>query len=263
MADEKTPLEPPPAYDGEKRPVTQQRQPGPRPPLPLDLPALNMIRGKRVILASASPRRRQLLAQIGLTNLEIIPSTLPEDKDKNLPPFQYVLDTAEQKCRDVYTKTIDDTSKGEPTLVLAADTVVASHYGQILEKPRNEKHHFEVLKMLRDQNNGWHKVYTAVVAMAPLDSLMDPGYAMETHVEETQVKFDQSVTDELIWAYVRTREGADKAGGYGIQGVGSILVEKIDGTFDNVVGLPLRATLQVIEKVVIDPAVPEEVGSAL
>lgn len=68
MADEKTPLEPPPAYDGdgdgEKRLVTPQRQPGPRPPLPLDLPALNMIRGKRVILASASPRRRQLLAQV-------------------------------------------------------------------------------------------------------------------------------------------------------------------------------------------------------
>jgi septum formation protein len=57
------------------------------------------------------------------------------------------------------------------------------------------------------------------------------------------------VTDELILAYVRTREGVDKAGGYGIQGIGSILVEKIDGTFDNVVGLPLRATLQLIEKV--------------
>lgn len=56
------------------------------------------------------------------------------------------------------------------------------------------------------------------------------------------------VTDDLILAYVRTREGVDKAGGYGIQGIGSILVEKIEGTFDNVVGLPLRATLQLIEK---------------
>ena len=57
------------------------------------------------------------------------------------------------------------------------------------------------------------------------------------------------MSDDLILAYVKTREGADKAGGYGIQGIGSILVEKIDGTFDNVVGLPLRATLQLIEKV--------------
>ena len=86
---------------------------------------------------------------------------------------------------------------------------------------------------------------------------------METHVEETAVKFDQSVTDDLIVSYVRTREGADKAGGYGIQGIGSILVEKIDGTFDNVVGLPLRATLQLIEKVVVDPTVPDEVEDAV
>lgn len=117
--------------------------------------------------------------------------------------------------------------------------------------------------MLRDTNGGWHKVYTAVVCMAPLESLADPGYAMEMEVEETAVKFDQNVTDDLIMAYVRTREGADKAGGYGIQGMGSILVEKIDGTFDNVVGLPLRATLQLIEKVVVDPAVPDEVEDAL
>lgn len=147
--------------------------------------------------------------------------------------------------------------------MLAADTVVATHFGQILEKPKSERDHFSTLQMLRDQNNGWHKVYTAVVCMAPLESLMDPGYAMETHVEETQVKFDQEVTDDLLMSYVRTREGADKAGGYGIQGLGSILVEKIDGTFDNVVGLPLRATLQLIEKVVVDPAVPNEVEEAL
>jgi septum formation protein len=104
-----------------------------------------------------------------------------------------------------------------------------------------------MLKMLRDQ--GVHKVYTAVVCMAPLKSARDPGYALETHVEETTVKFDESITDELLLAYVRTREGADKAGGYGIQGTGSILVERIEGTFDNVVGLPLRATLKLIEKV--------------
>lgn len=61
-----------------------------------------------------------------------------------------------------------------------------------------------------------------------------------------------TVTDELILAYVRTREGADKAGGYGIQGIGSILVERIEGTFDNVVGLPLRATLKLIEEVTKD-----------
>lgn len=163
---------------------------------------------------------------------------------------------------NVYQATIDS-PKGEPALVIAADTVVATNLGQILEKPRSEREHVETLKMLRDDNGGWHKVYTAVVCMAPLESAVDPGYAMETHVEETSVKFDQSVTDELVVSYVRTREGADKAGGYGIQGVGSILVEKIDGTFDNVVGLPLRATLQLIEKVIVSPTVLEDVEEAI
>ena len=187
---------------------------------------------------------------------------MPEDKSKSLTPFEYVYETAHQKALDVYKATIDD-PKGEPALVIAADTVVATDMGQILEKPRSEKDHVTILKMLRDDNGGWHKVYTAVVCMAPLESAMDPGYAIETHVEETAVKFDQSVTDDLIVSYVRTREGADKAGGYGIQGMGSILVEKIDGTFDNVVGLPLRATLQMIETVLVEPNEPEMVDRVL
>ena len=293
MSDEKAPIDPPP-YTDNPIPVSEKSNGaggpprGPRPPFPLDLPALNMIRGKRVILASASPRRRQLLAQvrriaystmahesssprrthtnifdqIGLTDIEIIPSTVPEDQSHSLPPFEYVLATATTKAQNVYAATID-TPNNEPALVLAADTVVSTNLGQILEKPRSEREHIATLKMLRDNNNGWHKVYTAVVAMAPLDTAVAPGYAMEHHVEETAVKFDQSVTDELIMSYVRTREGADKAGGYGIQGIGSILVEKIDGTFDNVVGLPLRATLQLIENVIVDPGQAEEVIDAL
>ena len=126
--------------------------------------------------------------------------------------------------------------------------------------------------VLRDAENSdsqeegvWHKVYTAVAVVAPLESARDPGYHMERAFEETAVKFDPKglhfcslsqtllmkaiVSDDMILAYVRTREGADKAGGYGIQGMGTLLVERIDGTWDNVVGLPLRATLRLIEKV--------------
>lgn len=196
MSDQKMPLEPPPAYDadsehtplvaGAPAPVRQQIA---RAPLPLELPALQALRGKRVILASASPRRKQLLNQIGLRDLEIIPCTVPEDFSKTLAPFEYVLQTAEQKCTTIYRQEIDS-EKGEPALVIAADTVVVSPMGDILEKPRSEREHIAVLKGLR--NSGWHKVYTAVVCMAPLESAMDPGYALKRHVEETSVKFDSA-----------------------------------------------------------------------
>jgi len=85
--------------------------------------------------------------------------------------------------------------------------------------------------------------------MTPLEDAAHPGYAMDNHVEETIVHFDKTVTDALLMSYVKTGEGADKAGGYAIQGTGSILVEKIEGSYDNVVGLPVRSTLRLIEKV--------------
>ncbi|KAK5151341.1 hypothetical protein LTR04_006617, partial [Oleoguttula sp. CCFEE 6159] len=198
MADSKyqsTPSEPPPSYEVAASPAAKPsavpvtlRQPVLRAPLPLDLPALNMVKGRRAILASASPRRKQLLSQIGLHNIEIIPSTAPENLPKSLSPFEYVLRTASQKAMNVYSAEINNAAKGEPALIIAADTVVVSQAGQILEKPRSEKEHIATLKGLRD--SGWHKVYTAVACMAPLESARDPGYALETHVEETAVKFD-------------------------------------------------------------------------
>ena len=96
-----------------------------------------------------------------------------------------------------------------------------------------------------------HKVFTAVAVIAPREDARFPGYNTETVVEETKVVFDEEVGDELIEAYVRTREGVDKAGGYGMQGLGSLLVERIEGAADNVVGLPLRATLRCIERAVL------------
>lgn len=298
--------DPPPAYDqstSQPAPPEKSKQgsKGPRPPFPLALPALIAARSKRTILASQSPRRRQLLAQIGLSAVECIPSNHPEDLPKTLSPFEYVLQTASAKCLSVYRAQLNNPEKGDPELVIAADTVVVSYDGRVMEKPRNESAHVEMLRSLRDAGSigsggiamkaegvhaaveglgsgvrgegslaggsvanasgnakgkgphrdelGWHRVYTAVACLAPLASARDPGYTMETVVEETRVKFDPDVTDELIWAYVRTREGVDKAGGYGIQGIGTLLVEKVDGDYNNVVGLPLRATMRLIEKV--------------
>ena len=162
-------------------------------------------------------------------------------------------------------------NREEPAVVIAADTVIVlstppsllssassttnpSSMTQpqtnfrILEKPRSEAQHISMLQALRTA--GSHKVYTAVVCASPLASARDPGYAMESHVEETTVYFSRAVTDETVLAYVRTREGADKAGGYAIQGVGGLLmVERIEGAWDNVVGLPVRNTLAIMEKV--------------
>jgi septum formation protein len=126
--------------------------------------------------------------QIGLTNVEIIPSKFAEDLSKSLSPFEYVHQTAQHKALAVYESEVNNASLGEPALIIAADTIVVSHFGDILEKPRSEKDHIAMLKMLRDQ--GLHKVYTAVACIAPLESARDPGYALETHVEETVVKFD-------------------------------------------------------------------------
>ncbi|KAI4264116.1 MAG: hypothetical protein L6R42_000778, partial [Xanthoria sp. 1 TBL-2021] len=189
MADVKytpAPLDSPPSY--ETTASNPPKSPTTKGPLhrtallPLDLPLLSSIQGRRIILASASPRRRQLLAQIGISNLSVIPSTVPEAFSKTLSPFEYVLQTATQKAMTVYSSQIDSPD-GEPALVIAADTVVVSPRGQILEKPRSEADHIAMLKGLRDSIS--HKVYTAVVVMAPLSSARDPGYALESTVEET------------------------------------------------------------------------------
>lgn len=259
--------DPPPSYEVSSsttptmsRPPPSQQKPLPPPP-PLNLAVLRDLRQKRVILASASPRRRQIISYLGLPNIEIIPCTDPEDFPKTMAPFEYVLATASKKAKTIYLQEINNEAKGEPALILAADTIVVNpQTGAILEKPRSEAHHLAMLKGLRDV--GDHKVYTALVVMVPLASARQPGYAMETAVEETDVTFDSEITDELILAYVRTREGVDKAGGYGMQGLGSILVEKITGSYDNVIGLPLRTTLKLIEKAVAkaddDDMLPEE-----
>ncbi|KAH4189084.1 hypothetical protein HBH42_139130 [Parastagonospora nodorum] len=259
------PSEPPPPYtDNPSAPNANDRsasgtpaapaarRPPPGPPPPLNIPTLNTLRRERVVLASASPRRRQLLAQIGLTNIDVVPSKFGEDLPHSLGALNYVLETASEKAQDVYKREIDNAERGDPAIVIAADTIIVAHSGKILEKPRGEADHIKMLKMLRD--DGEHKVMTAVAVMKPNENGAYPGYRMATHVEETTVRFDAAVSDDLIIAYVRTRDGNDKAGGYGIQTAGSILIEKIDGSYDNVVGLPLRSTLKLIEKIMI----PEE-----
>jgi len=109
-----------------------------------------------------------------------------------------------------------------------------------------------MLKLLRDTE--FHRVLTAVCVLAPREDARHPGYKLVTHTEETKVYFAQEKSglgDDVIEAYVKTREGADKAGGYAVQGIGGMmLVERLDGCVDNVIGLPVRKCLQLAEKAV-------------
>ncbi|KAI1821143.1 inosine triphosphate pyrophosphatase-like protein [Xylaria intraflava] len=277
-----SPSDPPPAYTASqdnglptRKPPQQSPQQGRRPPPPaaFELPILTYMRAHRVILASASPRRRALLAQIGLPNIEAIPSTKPEDLSKEeLGAFEYVAATARQKALDVYQSEVkraeeaaeaarsaksgkDATRNGDavpkdPDLVIAADTVIVTREGVILEKPSSEQAHIRMLRRLRDTRT--HRVLTAVCCVAPKADASFPGYAMAGCTEETRVTFvkENQLSDDVIDAYVRTREGADKAGGYAVQGMGGmILVEKVEGSVDNVIGLPVRQCLALCEKV--------------
>jgi MAF protein len=140
----------------------------------------------------------------------------------------------------------------DPAVVISADTVVVSRDGRILEKPRDRADHVRMLRHLRDTRV--HSVLTAVCALAPREDAQHPGYELETHTEETKVFFvkeDDGLPDDVIEAYVKTGEGIDKAGGYAVQGIGGmILVERVEGSVDNVVGLPVRRALALAEKVV-------------
>ncbi|GAP88115.1 putative acetylserotonin methytransferase-like protein [Rosellinia necatrix] len=285
LSSDDVPSDPPPAYAASTKehglPIRQPPQ-GRRPPplAPLELPILKYMQTHRVILASASPRRRALLAQIGLPNIEVIPSTKPENLPKDqMGAFEYVSATAQQKAIDIYQSAIKQveeateaiekakengevpmtTPNGEsgprckdPDLVIGADTVILTRDGAILEKPSSEQAHKRMLRHLRDTRI--HRVLTAVCCIAPKPDASFPGYAIATHIEETRVTFAKAsdgLPDDVIDAYVKTREGVDKAGGYAVQGIGGMmLVEKIEGAVDNVVGLPVRHCLRLCEKVV-------------
>ena len=190
-----------------------------------------------------------------MTSLEITPSTKPEDLDKAAyGPYEYVAETARRKCMDVYTTCLEThlASIPEPDLVIAADTVIVTRDGRILEKPRSEAEHIRMLKHMRDTE--MHRVLTAVTVLAPREDARHPGYCITSHTEETKVYFwgeDDGLPDDVIDSYVKTREGADKAGGYAVQGIGGmLLVKRIEGSVDNVVGLPVRRALSMAEKVI-------------
>ena len=177
------------------------------------------------VLASASPRRKKLLADAGFS-FEVIPSDAEEVKDASLSPQDLAVSLAELKCKSVYNLC------KKPCL--GADTIVVLD-GKVLGKPKNKAENIEYLKKLSGRV---HSVITGYCFMK--DSVTVKGY------DQAFVKFND-LSDELTSAYVESGNGLDKAGGYGIQD-GFDLVEKIDGSYSCVVGLPMEKVTQILKE---------------
>ncbi|KXJ74398.1 hypothetical protein RP20_CCG013715 [Aedes albopictus] len=191
-------------------------------------PILHEMATKRVVLASGSPRRQELIQNIGLSAVHLCPSYFEENLDKSNYSFaDYVAETAYHKVLEVYNRLTASTDPTErPDVVIGADTMVTMD-GKMYGKPKTPEVAFQMLSELMGRQ---HIVYTGVV--------------IKYH--DREVKFTEAckvhfgkATAEQIQAYVDTGEPLDKAGGYGIQGIGGTFVEKIEGDYFTVVGLPL------------------------
>lgn len=176
----------------------------------------------KIILASASPRRRELLSQMGL-HFEVLPSQGEEIITK-IKPEEAVMELAQQKAAEVAARCADD------TLIIGADTVVVKD-GKILGKPADED---DAVRMLSLLEGSAHQVYTGVCLMKKVDGRE----SSHTFYEETKVTFYPMSRSE-IQSYVESGDPMDKAGAYGIQGSCAVYISGIAGDYNNVVGLPI------------------------
>ncbi len=191
----------------------------------------------RLILASRSPRRRQLLAQTGVA-FEMAAPDVGEATRSGETPESYVTRLAEAKARAIGRT--DD----RELVVLGADTTVVLG-GRIMGKPAGSA---EAARMLADLAGREHRVLTAVAVRRGVD--------LSTTVVSTDVRMTPMTPDEIEW-YAASREPLDKAGAYAIQGLGGLFVESISGSYSNVVGLPLAETARLLRGAgVVVPAVP-------
>jgi len=230
-------------------------------PHALKIPAIQKLKGKRIILASSSPRRKDILQTFGLLP-EIIPSTFEE----NLPRsefedvHEYPVATATYKAVEVYRKLVELDPEDPPDLVIGADTVVLTHAApsistmqqptnldfiqELLEKPESKE---DNLRMLFDLNGGVCEVVTGVAIVFPV--IEAPGYKIQPMDDRTLVYFSDNPR-HILEAYAESGEGIDRAGGFAAQGLGGILIRKIEGDFNNVVGFPAASFFKCLENLV-------------
>lgn len=180
-----------------------------------------------LILASASPRRQELLRQIGCT-FRVVPAVTGELQDEAMPPAELVRENARRKAQAVAQEFPED-------IVLGADTVVVLD-GTVFGKPRDAA---DAMRMLRALSGRRHEVYTGVALVT--------GKKVYTDVGITVVEF-AVMEEDTIQRYVSTGEPLDKAGAYAVQGRAAAYITRIEGSFSNVVGLPLQLTRSLAEK---------------
>lgn len=184
---------------------------------------------KKLILASASPRRKELLKQIGL-RFDVIVKPVNETFDQSLCPQDAVCELAYRKAREV----ADNVNNA---IVIGADTVVV-YNDMIMGKPLDRA---DALKALRTLKGSTHQVITGF-------SLIDTETNEIVKDSDTTEVVFRELTEQELLAYVNSGEPMDKAGSYGIQGLGSVLIERINGCYFNVVGLPLTKVALALKK---------------
>lgn len=195
----------------------------------------------KIVLASASPRRRELLTQIGL-EFEVIPGKGDERITKS-EPSEIVMELAEGKAEEIFKKCLTENTAyeaagGEGVLVIGADTIVV-HNGHIMGKPADEA---DAEAMLTELCGDTHQVYTGVAFLWQENGVT----RRHTFYECTDV-YVYPASREEIRAYVATGDPLDKAGAYGIQGQFAAFIKKIEGDYNNVVGLPVGRVYQELK----------------
>jgi septum formation protein len=186
----------------------------------------------RLILGSQSPRRREILSFFSLPFEQVSAHFDEESVPFEGDPVKYAKTLSEGKANSLMNRFPN-------AVILTADTVVFKE-GKIFNKPANEEENFAILQEL---NGSWHSVFTSITTT--YDSLKI------TECDETRVQFHK-LNETQLQSYHKAFQGNDKAGGYGIQEAGSIIVKRIEGCFYNVMGLPLNALQKVLKPVGID-----------
>lgn len=190
----------------------------------------------QIILASGSPRRKEILSQVGI-NFTVCVSTVEEITSETLPE-NIVMELSKMKAHDVakqYEKN---------TIIIGSDTIVA-YKNQILGKPKNEEHAKEILQMLSGVAHG---VYTGVTVIIKKES----GEVIENTFFEVSKVTVSDLTEEEIMDYIKSKEPMDKAGAYAIQGRFAVHVTRIEGDYYTIVGLPIARLYQEVKKLGVD-----------